>query len=111
MNRLLRTRLALVAVGFASSVVAVVVGQGKVLAQSHQPAALSPTVPNPAKPEFPKLNLPQAKSSGQRAIDLLADRLPEVAAWYGFSAQEFRTMLLQDKSLKIDATGRLFVEE
>jgi hypothetical protein len=30
----------------------------------------------------PRLSLPEAGASGQRAIDLLGDRLPEVAAWH-----------------------------
>jgi PKD repeat protein len=34
-----------------------------------------------------------------------------VAAWYGKSPDEFRSMLLRDRRLKIDQRGRLFVEE
>jgi PKD repeat protein len=65
----------------------------------------------PAKPPFPLIDLPDAKSSGQRAIDLLGDRLPEVAAWYRKSPDELRALLLNDRLLKVDRRGRLFVED
>jgi len=67
--------------------------------------------PHPAKPPFPQISLPERRSQGQRAIDLLGDRLPEVAAWYGKSPEEFRSLLLRDHRLKIDQRGRLFVED
>jgi len=67
--------------------------------------------PHPAKRPFPQLELADRKSSGQRAIDLLGNRLAEVADWYGKSPEEFRSMLLRDRRLKIDKRGRLFVEE
>jgi PKD repeat protein len=63
------------------------------------------------KPPFPQLQLPEPKAHGQRAIDLLGDRLPEVAAWYRKSPDELRALLLNDRMLKIDRRGRLFVEE
>jgi hypothetical protein len=34
------------------------------------------------KPPFPTVSLPE-HARGQRAIELLGARLPEVAAWYG----------------------------
>jgi PKD repeat protein len=81
-------------------------------AQVKAPAAgASPVASHPAKPAFPQLNLPERKSQGQRAIDLLGERLPDVAAWYGKSPNEFRALLLQDRRLKIDQRGRLFVED
>lgn len=81
-------------------------------AQSSRPAAsAAASKPHPAKPPFPLLNLAERKSQGQRAIDLLGDRLPEVAAWYGKSADEFRALLLNDRRLKIDQRGRMFVED
>lgn len=67
--------------------------------------------PHPAKPAFPQISLQDAQSRGQRAIDLLADRLPEVAAYYRKSPDEFRAMLLNDPRLRIDRRGRLFVED
>jgi PKD repeat protein len=67
--------------------------------------------PHPAKPPFPQIELPERRAQGQRAIDLLGDRLPEVAAWYGKSPEEFRRLLLRDHRLKIDQRGRLFVED
>jgi PKD repeat protein len=75
------------------------------------PAWAQPNVPHVAKPPFPQLNLPDRASGGQRAVDLLGARLPEVAAWYGKSADEFRTMLLKDRTLRLDQRGRLFVVE
>jgi len=67
--------------------------------------------PHPARPPFPSMQLPDAVSKGQRAVDLLGARLPEVSAWYGKSADEFRALLLADPRLRIDRNGRLFVEE
>ena len=72
--------------------------------------ALAQTAP-PARPAFPSLELPQAKSDGLRAIELLGSRLPEVAAWYGRTPDQFRALLLKDRRLKLDRRGRLFVEE
>jgi PKD repeat protein len=68
-----------------------------------------PAVPHAAKPPFPQLTLPDRAAAGQRAIDLLGPRLPEVAAWYGKSADEFKAMLLKDRTLRLDQRGRLFV--
>ena len=74
--------------------------------------------PNPAalrihgaKATFPTLVLIDPKSAGQRAVDLLGTALPEVAAYYGKSADEFKALLLKDRSLRIDGGGRLFVED
>ncbi len=64
-----------------------------------------------AKPAFPQLNLADERSHGQRAVELLGTRLPEVAAHYGKSAEEFEALLLKDRMLRIDRRGRLFVEE
>ena len=75
------------------------------------PAWAQPAVPHAAKPPFPQLTLPDRASGGQRAIDLLGARLPEVAAWYGKSADEFKAMLLKDRTLRLDQRGRLFVVE
>lgn len=65
--------------------------------------------PHVAKPPFPQLTLPDRASSGQRAIELLGNRLPEVAAWYGKSPDEFRALLLNDRRMRVDARGRVFV--
>lgn len=67
-------------------------------------------VPHPPKPAFPQLQLPE-KARGQRAIDLLAGRLPEVAAWYGKSPAEFAAILRRDRLAWIDRNGRLYYEE
>jgi PKD domain len=71
----------------------------------------SPVHAQGAKPAFPRIELAERKSHGQRAIDLLRDRLPEVAAFYRKSPDELRAMLLKDRTLKVDGRGRLFVEE
>ena len=67
--------------------------------------------PHPAKPAFPQVNLPMAKAQGQQAIDALGARLDEVAAWYRKSPDEFRALLLNDRRLRIDRRGRMFVED
>lgn len=69
------------------------------------------SVPHPAKPPFPQITLPERQSAGQRAIDLLGTRLPEVAAWYRKSADEFKAMLLNDRTLRLDHRGRVFIVE
>lgn len=46
-----------------------------------------------------------------QAIQLLGERLPEVAAWYGKSPDELRALLLMDRMLRVDGRGRLFVED
>ena len=69
------------------------------------------SAPHPAKPPFPQITLPDRQSAGQRAIDLLGTRLPEVAAWYGKSADEFKAMLLNDRTLRLDQRGRVFIVE
>ncbi len=69
----------------------------------------SDVVPHAAKPPFPQLTLPDRQAGGQRAIDLLGSRLPEVAAWYGKSPDEFRSLLLKDRRVRVDQRGRVFV--
>ena len=63
-----------------------------------------------AKPPFPTISLP-GKSQGVHAVQVLAGKLPEVAAWYGSTPQEFASMLVQDNTAWIDAKGRLFFIE
>lgn len=52
------------------------------------------------------LNLPE-KSNGLAAIAALGERLPEVARFYGISAEELTATLKRDKDLHIDGKGRL----
>ena len=79
------------------------------LGLSASAAAAPPdSVPHRAKAAFPVLTLPDRAAAGQRAIDLLKDRLPEVAAFYGKSEDEFKAMLLNDGRMRIDQRGRLF---
>ena len=111
MNRSRRVNLRTPALSLACVMLALSMASTDALAQANQVSPEPPSAAPPAKPEFPKLSLPAAKSTGQRAIDLLGDRLPEVAAWYGYSPADFRAMLLKDQQLKIDSRGRLLVEE
>jgi PKD repeat protein len=69
-----------------------------------------PTRPHPIKPPFPQIELPQ-KARGARAIELLGARLPEVAAWYGKSAEEFAAIFQRDRTAWIDRRGRMYYEE
>ncbi|MCL9783476.1 PKD domain-containing protein [Vibrio sp. S4M6] len=63
------------------------------------------------KPPFPNVNLPE-QSRGQSAIERLGDKLPEVAAWYGKSSEEFSTLLRKDDTMWIDKKGRvLFIDK
>ena len=45
---------------------------------------------------------------GQAAINALADRLPEVAAWYHMKAEKLIQLLETDSTLWVDTAGRLF---
>jgi len=64
--------------------------------------------PEVIRPAFPEIALAAKEAAGQKAIDMLGARLPAVAAWYGKSPQEFRDLLLRDKTQRIDRKGRLF---
>lgn len=66
---------------------------------------------HPAKPAFPALALPQRHVQGAQAVQQLGARLPEVAAWYGKSAEEFKALLVNDRTLRLDAKARLFVQD
>ncbi len=68
------------------------------------------TVPHRQKPAFPQIDLPE-KARGERAIQLLGARLPEVAAWYGKSPAEFSSILRRDRLAIIDRKGRMLYEE
>ncbi len=77
---------------------------------SAQTAARRTDNIQPNKPAFPHLSFP-ANSNGEKAIANLAARLPEVAAFYGKTAAEFREQLRSDKSAWIDTRGKLFFVE
>jgi hypothetical protein len=62
------------------------------------------------KPAFPVVSLP-ANTQGEAAIEALADKLPEVAAWYGSTPEQFSTMLREDHTTWIDTDGHLFFVE
>jgi len=95
------------------------------LARLTAPAALAITMSAPATAEpaaearmphrdkgaFPQINLTDRATRGQRAVDQLGGRLPEVAAWYGKSADEFKAQLLHDRSWRLDHRGRVYIVE
>jgi len=71
----------------------------------------SPRVAHREKGAFPQITLSEHGSRGQRAVDQLGNRLPEVAAWYGKSADEFRSHLQNDATWRLDRRGRVFIVE
>ena len=99
----IRSLLSLVAVAAAALATPV--------AHAADPANPAARRAHPPKPAFPQVTLPVQRAQGLQAIQLLGNRLPEVAAWYGKSADEFQMLLLMDRMLRIDGRGRLFVEE
>ena len=61
--------------------------------------------------KFPNISLLEG-ASGERAIQVLADKLPEIAAWYGSTSGQFATMLRKDHTCCIDMEGHLlFIDE
>ena len=68
------------------------------------------TVPYRQKPAFPQIDLPE-KARGERAIQLLGSRLPEVATWYGKTPAEFASILRRDRLAIIDRKGRMLYED
>ncbi|PZF78473.1 PKD domain-containing protein [Aestuariivirga litoralis] len=63
------------------------------------------------RPAFPEINFTERQLVGRAAVDRLGARLPEIASWYGTSAEQFRKQLLFDRGMRIDSKGRLFVVE
>ncbi len=61
------------------------------------------------KPPFPVISIP-GHVHNEAAIRALGDRLPEVAAWYGKTAEELARLLRHDRTLWVDKTGRLLYE-
>ncbi|MGV0958313.1 MAG: PKD domain-containing protein [Limnohabitans sp.] len=68
-------------------------------------------VPQVDFPPMPQIQLPVDKAQGSDAINLLGDRLPEVARAHGMSPAELQRHLSRDKTLWIDRKGRLFYIE
>lgn len=58
---------------------------------------------------FPEMRLAEAGASGQRAVDLLGNKLEAVAKFYKRSPESLREMLLRDPLVRLDRNGRLFV--
>jgi hypothetical protein len=57
---------------------------------------------HPAKRSFPQITLTESRSQGEKAISQLGSRLPEVAAWYGKSSDEFSSLMKRDRALVLD---------
>ncbi len=76
------------------------------------PAALAQTVSAAprVKLPFPSFELPD-RSQGDRAISRLANRLPDVAAWYGMSVPQFTRLMREDRTVWLDRKGRVFFQE
>ncbi|WP_374569541.1 pre-peptidase C-terminal domain-containing protein [Ideonella sp.] len=70
-----------------------------------------PALAQTERAAFPELRLAEAGASGQRAIDLLGDKLEAVAKFYKRSPQALRDMLLRDPLVRLDRSGRLYVVE
>jgi PKD repeat protein len=63
------------------------------------------------RPAFPQINLIERQSTGKAAIDRLGSKLPDIASWYGKSADGLRRQLLSDRRVRLDSKGRMFVVE
>ena len=68
-------------------------------------------LPERMRPAFPQIILSERHVAGQAAIDRLGAKLPDVANWYGKSADQLRKQLLSDHNVRIDSNGRMFVVE
>jgi PKD repeat protein len=66
---------------------------------------------HPPKAAFPAVLPAQRHTQGAQAVQQLGQSLPDVAAWYGRSADEFRSHLLNDRSWRLDRRGRVFIVE
>src|SRR5881397_2164846 len=62
---------------------------------------------NPAGRESPDVRLP-APARGPAALSALLSHLPELAASYGKSTEELRSVFLRDNTIWADIRGRLF---
>ncbi len=89
------------------SLVALLLGTALALPWSAQ-AAPPADVPHRAKPAFPLMQLPDKAAAGRRAVELLGNNLPAVAAHYGKSPDELRGLLLNDRRSRVDQRGRVF---
>lgn len=73
--------------------------------------ALVQAQPGPQQLSFPALTVASPGASGEAAIAALGAGLPAVAAYYGRSAEQLRSILRQDKSLHVNAEGRIYIVE
>jgi PKD repeat protein len=83
-------------------------GQLAVYAKVEMPADFVPASVEGTTENAPFARLQfQEFSSGQRAIDLLAQDLTPVANWYGMTPDALRHLLLTDASVHLDRKGRI----
>ena len=64
----------------------------------------------PPKPTFPEQALGK-KVQGEKALEVLGSKLPEVAAWYGMAPKDFAKLLKTDRTAWLDKTGRLYYND
>ena len=67
---------------------------------------VTPAMAYQHEPQGPPDPFPGGKG-GQQAIDALGDRLPEVAAAYGMTADHLRDLFLQDHTLQVSNGSEL----
>lgn len=74
-------------------------------------AAAAPPEKMRATKPFPHIVLGK-RVRGEEAVQVLKDRLPEVAAWYGMAPMEFAKLLRHDRHAWLNRDGRLlFVDD
>lgn len=64
----------------------------------------------PSNPSFPQLDLGK-HAKGERAIEALGTRLPEIANAYALTSDDLKERLRRDKHLGVDRHGRLFFSD
>ncbi len=62
----------------------------------------------PEKGKFPEIKLAKKESRKKEAIDLLGDKLPEVAAWYELPPEKFKDFLMTDEAAWLNEEGMVF---
>jgi len=68
---------------------------------------LGASAKSPDAPPFPSIALPK-DVAGMEIVKALGANLPQVAAWYGKTGMELRTMCAAQSSLRADRKGQLY---
>lgn len=69
------------------------------------------TAPSRAADETTTLNLHSQELGGDSAISAMGGNLPAVAAQYGKTANQLRSLLRRDRTLRVDRHGKLLYKE